>query len=204
MYHNYWHGPRCNGRTMRFNCKYCGMPIYWFSCDCGSSVLFEKLGDDWPKHECLYPAQPLGSIRARRSSDEAPFQPARHRRIEPEYVTDGVVPICVESILCPGARFTDRGRIIGAETLDIMNVARNYPLFARVLFKEMGVSTFQSLMIERKDRILYEAVYQAGKMECSPVGAVVQFALVAKEILPGKVIVLTHNIMVSGRISKER
>ena len=33
-------------------CKYCRAPIFWLSCDCGSSVLFDELGWPWPRHHC--------------------------------------------------------------------------------------------------------------------------------------------------------
>lgn len=46
------HGWWCNARTYPLNCKYCGERIFHFSCDCGSSVLFDELGPPWPIHRC--------------------------------------------------------------------------------------------------------------------------------------------------------
>ena len=43
---------KCNAKTYPITCKYCGESVYYFSCDCGSSVFFEKLGDPWPRHNC--------------------------------------------------------------------------------------------------------------------------------------------------------
>lgn len=34
-------------------CRYCGMDVFYFSCNHGSKVFFESLGDDWPVHDCL-------------------------------------------------------------------------------------------------------------------------------------------------------
>lgn len=35
-------------------CRHCGTdPIFWMSCNCGCSVIFDALGPPWPKHKCL-------------------------------------------------------------------------------------------------------------------------------------------------------
>lgn len=47
------HGFWCNTVTIPFKCKYCGERIFFFSCNCGSRVVFSKLGPPWPKHDCL-------------------------------------------------------------------------------------------------------------------------------------------------------
>ena len=46
------HGWWCNSKTIPMTCKYCGDRIFWLSCDCGSSVLFDELGWPWPQHRC--------------------------------------------------------------------------------------------------------------------------------------------------------
>ena len=46
------HGWWCGSRTYPLTCKYCGEDIFHFSCDCGSSVLFDELGPPWPLHRC--------------------------------------------------------------------------------------------------------------------------------------------------------
>jgi hypothetical protein len=46
------HGPWCHTRTFPVKCRYCGKAVFYFSCSCGCSVLFEELGDPWPKHYC--------------------------------------------------------------------------------------------------------------------------------------------------------
>ncbi len=46
------HGWWCGARTYPFTCKFCGLEIFHFSCDCGCSVLFEELGPPWPQHRC--------------------------------------------------------------------------------------------------------------------------------------------------------
>ena len=47
------HGWWCNSKTIPITCKYCGDGIFWFSCDCGSSKLFDELGEPWPIHNCV-------------------------------------------------------------------------------------------------------------------------------------------------------
>jgi len=47
------HGWWCNARTYRTRCKYCGEPVFFFTCDCGSKVFFDKLGWPWPEHHCV-------------------------------------------------------------------------------------------------------------------------------------------------------
>ena len=46
--HGYW----CNARTFPTVCKYCGADVFFFSCDCGSKLFFELLGQPWPLHRC--------------------------------------------------------------------------------------------------------------------------------------------------------
>src|SRR5690606_17686842 len=33
-------------------CPHCKEPVFFFSCDCGSKVFFDDLGDPWPIHDC--------------------------------------------------------------------------------------------------------------------------------------------------------
>lgn len=47
------HGPWCNSRTYPTRCKYCGEPVFFFTCDCGSKVFFDELGWPWPEHRCI-------------------------------------------------------------------------------------------------------------------------------------------------------
>lgn len=46
------HGWWCGAKTYPLKCKYCGNMIFHFSCDCGSSLLFDELGKPWPLHSC--------------------------------------------------------------------------------------------------------------------------------------------------------
>ncbi len=76
------HGWWCNSKTVPMTCKFCGDQIFWLSCDCGSSVLFDELGWPWPRHQCagltpkttlsrLGPDDLSGSILSRLDSDKA-------------------------------------------------------------------------------------------------------------------------------------
>ncbi len=46
------HGRWCNSRTFPMQCKYCGERIFYYSCDCGSKLFFDRLGQPWPIHRC--------------------------------------------------------------------------------------------------------------------------------------------------------
>ena len=46
------HGIFCHMKTFPLNCRYCQQRIFFFSCDCGSRVLFDELGPPWPMHDC--------------------------------------------------------------------------------------------------------------------------------------------------------
>jgi len=55
------HGPWCGSRTFPLICRYCGMSIFFFSCEeHGSRVLFEELGSPWPVHACVAYAREQG------------------------------------------------------------------------------------------------------------------------------------------------
>ena len=44
------HGIFCSSRTFPTPCRYCGDDIFVYQCSCGSVVLFDELGGDWPQH----------------------------------------------------------------------------------------------------------------------------------------------------------
>jgi hypothetical protein len=44
------HEPTCTTKTWPTTCNYCGAAVFYFSCNCGSRVLFDALGDPWPQH----------------------------------------------------------------------------------------------------------------------------------------------------------
>ena len=39
-------------KTYPTRCKYCQKRVFYFSCDHGSKVFFDKLGHPWPVHRC--------------------------------------------------------------------------------------------------------------------------------------------------------
>lgn len=43
---------RYGGRAYPTICFYCGQSVFFYENDDGSSVFFEELGGDWPKHVC--------------------------------------------------------------------------------------------------------------------------------------------------------
>ena len=46
------HGNRCGRRTFKTNCPGCDRSCFYYSCDYGSKVFFDALGDEWPIHQC--------------------------------------------------------------------------------------------------------------------------------------------------------
>jgi hypothetical protein len=50
------HGPWCNARGYETRCPLCGEPVFYWYCDCGCKVFFEKgvpikgADEKWPKH----------------------------------------------------------------------------------------------------------------------------------------------------------
>ena len=46
------HGWWCNTKTYPTHCPTCNRPVFHFSCKCGCSVFFNKLGQPWPIHSC--------------------------------------------------------------------------------------------------------------------------------------------------------
>ena len=46
------HGWWCNTKTYPTNCPSCNQPVFYFSCDCGCRIFFNKLGQPWPIHSC--------------------------------------------------------------------------------------------------------------------------------------------------------
>jgi hypothetical protein len=57
MYDDYGaiHGAWCGARTFPTTCRYCGEKVFYFSCNCGCKVFFDRLGWPWPKHDCQSP-----------------------------------------------------------------------------------------------------------------------------------------------------
>jgi hypothetical protein len=46
------HGPWCTTKTYKMICRECSAPVFFFSCNCGSRVLFDHPGHPWPEHWC--------------------------------------------------------------------------------------------------------------------------------------------------------
>jgi hypothetical protein len=51
------HGAWCNAQTRPWHCSDCGAKVFFFRCDCGCAVFFDKLGDNWPEHQCRAPSK---------------------------------------------------------------------------------------------------------------------------------------------------
>lgn len=47
------HGPWCGAKTWPTKCPSCSERVFFFQCDCGSRVFFDKLGEPWPLHDCF-------------------------------------------------------------------------------------------------------------------------------------------------------
>ncbi len=46
------HGEWCHATTWRARCRYCQREVFYFTCDHGCKVFFDRLGPPWPLHEC--------------------------------------------------------------------------------------------------------------------------------------------------------
>lgn len=49
IYHN---SENCNAKTIKTKCLYCGNTVFYFSCDCGCKIFFNRLGGSWERHFC--------------------------------------------------------------------------------------------------------------------------------------------------------
>ena len=47
------HGSFCQTKTYPVKCWACQKSIFVFQCTCGSCILFDDLGDPWPRHQCM-------------------------------------------------------------------------------------------------------------------------------------------------------
>ena len=81
---------KCNSKTVPMNCKYCEEKIYYFSCDCGCKVFFEKLGPPWPRHRCrgLHDKPLSGFQIVRINGYEYCFDPHLVERLKSAYNAD--------------------------------------------------------------------------------------------------------------------
>ncbi len=64
------HGPWCNSKTIRMECKYCDKLIFYQTCDCNSKVFYDSLGPPWPKHNCRGVDSSIGSIQFNRKKQK--------------------------------------------------------------------------------------------------------------------------------------
>lgn len=60
------HASSCRTLTVPVCCRRCAADIWWFSCSCGSSTLFDQLGGAWPEHDCERTEAEAGLARARK------------------------------------------------------------------------------------------------------------------------------------------
>ncbi len=68
------HGPRCRTRFCHpSRCNECKQEVFYWACTCGSNLLFDQLGEPWPRHKCARksPALPLRASSMRGPSGGA-------------------------------------------------------------------------------------------------------------------------------------
>ncbi|KIC56986.1 hypothetical protein RM53_10335 [Brevundimonas nasdae] len=87
----------CSTLTFPTKCKKCTAPTFFFSCSCGSAVLFDELGGYWPVHDCERAETEAGLKRARHiiedgrdaaSGSHRPFE-GLHDLIDVDGLPDG-------------------------------------------------------------------------------------------------------------------
>jgi hypothetical protein len=88
------HGPSCKKLFCRpSRCQGCGEGVFYWACTCGSSVLFDKLGEPWPKHQCTS----VKSTRRKGRSERVAASVAKLMR--PSYgVLSTICPRCGKSV----------------------------------------------------------------------------------------------------------
>lgn len=52
------HGRHCGMTTKPTRCSSCGQSVYFLSCNCGSKVFVDELGQPWIIHGCYYKLAP--------------------------------------------------------------------------------------------------------------------------------------------------
>jgi hypothetical protein len=83
--HGYW----CKTRVWRTRCLRCQRGVFFFSCNCGSKVFFDRLGVPWPEHDCdgtdaiLSGAGPRTTTRNPDGSIEVHFEDSDIRFVRP-------------------------------------------------------------------------------------------------------------------------
>ena len=88
------HGSWCNARTYPTKCRRCGERVFYFSCDCGCKVFFNRLGWPWPEHDrdrcwadsLVRTVDDSGRITVRLSRHVTVSRPPEFPGIEPELV----------------------------------------------------------------------------------------------------------------------
>lgn len=85
------HGPRCWTKTYPAKCWHCRSGIFVHQCACGSVVLFDALGNGWPRHRCGRAHEPPRRIlsdlereRQRLRDRMAAIQPGKEQWIRVE------------------------------------------------------------------------------------------------------------------------
>ena len=73
------HGWWCHAKTYPTVCRRCHRAGFFFSCECGSAVFFDNLGEPWPIHECGW-TPPLW-LGFRRTPGRPQLDPEYARRV---------------------------------------------------------------------------------------------------------------------------
>lgn len=103
------HGPDiCNSETRRTSCPSCKQSVFFFFCDHGSRVYFDRLGHPWPLHTC-------GRSRHR---------PPRPKTVDPRVGRRKTVFGYVAEVRRPRGAALSEGRGPGAVTLSEGQLAR--------------------------------------------------------------------------------
>ncbi len=89
------HGPDCETRTFKTQCRLCHQTVFFFSCSCQSAVFFDSLGHPWPEHDCTRFERLYGDLRTQgHSAEDAQYQilvdARRYGRTIPSHVAESM------------------------------------------------------------------------------------------------------------------
>ncbi|NHI93676.1 MAG: hypothetical protein EAX96_14415 [Candidatus Lokiarchaeota archaeon] len=148
------HGFWCNSRTIPIKCRNCGKNIFYFSYDCGCSLLFDALRDPWPFHFCL---------RARKSFIKTSTLPKKPKILNDGKYTilfDEIIKSPIESIKGIGIQMADDMNLLEIFTIEDFiktptNLLKTIPNLSHTLIKGIKEEFGISLLVKnfRKDHL---------------------------------------------------
>jgi len=131
------HGPWCGSKTVPMRCAYCHATIFWFTCEHGCSVLFDRIGGDWPKHLCFENPETRLQYVVRELATPAGF-------------------LSLNRALPNGVEIHGYGQITSCEPARVEAIYPRNSLGWRLLCEGLGGSELTVVSVVRENRFIYE------------------------------------------------